>query len=61
MSQSNNARWRETADAATRMQHPDQYWCVRDDDGPGQYFWAEQTVSREEYLAHSGKDDCAAA
>ena len=40
--------------------NPDQYWCVRDDDGPGQYFWAEQTVSREEYLAHSGKDDCAA-
>ena len=42
----------------TRMQYPDEYWCVADD-GPAQYFWAEQTVSREEYLANSGKDDCA--
>jgi hypothetical protein len=24
-----------------------------------QYFWAEQTVSREEYLANSGREDCA--
>ena len=52
-----DASWRATAKAATRMQHPDQYWCVRDDDGP-QYFWAEQIVSRAEYLAHSGKEDC---
>jgi hypothetical protein len=28
-------------------------------DGWVQYFWAEQTVNREEYLANSGKDDCA--
>jgi hypothetical protein len=33
-------------------------WCVRDDTGV-QYFWgAETPVSREEYLAHSGKEDC---
>jgi hypothetical protein len=51
-------RWRVTADAATRMQYPDEYWCVADD-GWVQYFWAEQTVSREEYLANSGKEDCA--
>ena len=37
----NNARWRETADAATRAQYPDEYWCVADD-GWVQYFWAEQ-------------------
>ena len=29
------------------------------DDDWVQYFWAEQTVSREEYLANSGKEDCA--
>ena len=48
-----NDRWRETADAETRRQHPDQYWCVRDDDGPVQYFWHELRVTRDEYLAHS--------
>ena len=53
----NNARWRETADAATRAQYPDEYWCVADD-GWAQYFWREQTVTREEYLANSGKLDC---
>ena len=52
--------WYATADAKMRMLLPEQYWCVRDDDGV-QYFWNKQTVSREEYLAHSGKDDCAAA
>ena len=31
-------------------------WCIADD-GWAQYFWAEQTVSREEYLANSGKND----
>ena len=51
MSPSNDAGWRATADAATRMQHPEEYWCVGDD-GWVQYFWAEQTVSREEYLAN---------
>ena len=49
----NNERWRETTDAATRAQ----YWCVADD-GWAQYFWREQTVTREEYLANSGKPDC---
>jgi hypothetical protein len=47
----------DIADAATRAQYPDEYWCVSDD-GWVQYFWAEQTVSREEYLANSGKPDC---
>ena len=47
-----------TADAATLAQCPDEYWCVADD-GWAQYFWREQTVTREEYLANSGKDDCA--
>ena len=55
MTLSNEDRWRETADAATRMQYPDEYWCIAD--GWAQYFWAEQTVSREEYLANSGKND----
>ena len=55
MSLLNDDRWRETAGAATRMQYPDEYWCIADD-GWAQYFWAEQTVSREEYLANSGKD-----
>ena len=58
MSPSNDPRWRETADVATRIQYPEEYWCVADD-GWVQYFWADQTVSREEYLAHSGKGDCA--
>ena len=53
MSLSNDNRWRETADAATRAQYPDEYWCVADD-GWVQYLWAEQTVTREEYLANSG-------
>jgi hypothetical protein len=57
MSLSNDNRWRETADAATRAQHPDEYWCVADDDW-AQYFWAEQTVTRKEYVANSGKPDC---
>ena len=57
MTLSNEDRWRETADAATRMQYSDEYWCIAD--GWAQYFWAEQTVGREEYLANSGKDDCA--
>jgi hypothetical protein len=55
---SNEARWRETADAVTRMQYPDEYWCIADDDWV-QYLWAEQRVSREEYLTNSGKGDCA--
>ena len=38
--------WRETADAATRMQNPDGYWCVRDDDRV-LYFWHELTVGRD--------------
>jgi hypothetical protein len=58
MSLTNDDRWRETADTVTRMQYPDEYWCIADDDW-GQYFWAEQTVSREEYLAYSGRRDCA--
>ena len=58
MTLSNEDRWRETADAAMRMQYPDEYWSMADD-GWVQYFWAEQTVSREEYLANSGKEDCA--
>jgi hypothetical protein len=53
-------RWRETADAETRRQHPVGYWCVRDDEGV-RCFWHELTVTRDEYLAHSGKGDCAAA
>jgi hypothetical protein len=48
MSLSNDPRWRATADAATRMQYPDECWCVRDKKGV-QYFWAEHAVSREEY------------
>jgi hypothetical protein len=28
MSLPDDKRWRETADLATRMQHPDEYWCV---------------------------------
>ena len=44
-----------TADAATLTQCPDEYWCVADD-GWAQYFWREQTVTREEYLANSGKE-----
>jgi hypothetical protein len=44
-------RWGETAhDASGR--YPEEYWCVADD-GWAQYFWGEQTVSREEYLANS--------
>jgi hypothetical protein len=31
MSFPNNHLWRETADAATRAQYPDKYWCVADD------------------------------
>ena len=31
MSFPDNDRWRETADAATRAQYPDEYWCVADD------------------------------
>ena len=51
--------WSESAEVAKRRQQPEQYWCVRDDTGV-QYFWgAETPVIREEYLAHSGKDDCA--
>lgn len=57
MSWSNHERRRETADAATRVQYPEEYWCVADD-GWVQYFWAEQTVTREEYLANSHKPDC---
>ena len=56
----NDGRWRETADAGTRRQHADGYWCVADDEGV-QYFWHELAATRDEYLAHSGKDDCAAA
>ena len=52
-------RWRETADAETRRKHADGYWCVRDDEGV-QYFWHELPVTRDEYLAHSDKHDCAA-
>ena len=40
MSFPDNDRWRETADAATRAQYPDEYWCVVDD-GWTQYFWGE--------------------
>jgi hypothetical protein len=54
----NDDRWRGTADAVTRMQYPEEYWCIADDDWV-QYFWAELTVSREEYLANSGREDCA--
>jgi hypothetical protein len=39
------------------VQYPNEYWCVADD-GWAQYFWGEQTVTREEYLANSGKPDC---
>ena len=59
MTLSNEDRWRETADVATRMQYPDEYWCIADDGGHNIFwaeqtvnFWAEQTVSREEYLAN---------
>ena len=38
---------------------PEPVWCVRDDDGLTQYFWAELPVTRNEYLANSGKEDCA--
>ena len=54
-----NERWLETADAASRQEHPDGYWCILDENGV-QYFWHEQTVTRDEYLGHSDKDDCAA-
>jgi hypothetical protein len=47
-----------TCRLSTRRQHPEHYWCAGEDDGSVQYFWDEQTVSREEYLAYSGKDDC---
>jgi hypothetical protein len=57
MSLPDNDRWRETADAATRAHYPEEYWCVADD-GWVQYFWGEQTVTREQYLANSGKPDC---
>ena len=46
MSLADDDRWRETADAATRMQNPDGYWCVRDDDRV-LYFWHELTVGRD--------------
>ena len=52
--------WSESAEVAKRRQRPEQYWCVRDETGV-QYFLHELTVTREEYLTHSGKDDCAAA
>jgi hypothetical protein len=58
MSLTHDDRWRGIADAVTRMQYPEEYWCIADDDWV-QYFWAEVTVSREEYLANSGRDDCA--
>ena len=57
MSLANDGCWRETADEGTRRQYPDEYWCVADD-GWAQYFWAEQTGTRAEYLANSGKPDC---
>ena len=45
MSLANDDRWRETADAATRAQYPEEYWCVADD-GWAQYFWAEGHARR---------------
>jgi hypothetical protein len=49
--------WSESVEVAKRRQRPEQYWCVRDDTGV-QYFWEQRRRSREEYLAHSGKEDC---
>jgi hypothetical protein len=37
MTLSNEDRWRETADATTQMQYPDEYWCIADD-GWAQYW-----------------------
>ena len=44
-------RWRVTADAATRMQLSRRNIGASPTTAGVQYFWAEQTVSREEYLA----------
>jgi hypothetical protein len=40
MSLTNDDRWRETADAVTRMQYPDEYWCIADDD------WVQHLTAR---------------
>jgi hypothetical protein len=40
-----------------RAKQPNCYWCIRLEGEPPQYYWEEEPVSREEYIA-SGKPDC---